>query len=100
MEVIRSHQIAVLALLASIRAYYSLARRGSLGAYASTLKNFKELGVSAKLIKALSVNKIVTPTEVQRVAIVAKGGSGYDSAEDRAAGWMQGQGLGTGAQVC
>ncbi|WP_283396900.1 DEAD/DEAH box helicase [Candidatus Pelagisphaera phototrophica] len=69
MEVIRSHQIAVLALLASIRAYYSLARRGSLGAYASTLKNFKELGVSAKLIKALSENKIVTPTEVQRVAI-------------------------------
>lgn len=38
-------------------------------AYASTLKNFKELGVSTKLIKALSENKIVTPTEVQRVAI-------------------------------
>tara|TARA_B100001057_G_scaffold153315_1_gene153449 strand:- start:5461 stop:6597 length:1137 start_codon:yes stop_codon:yes gene_type:complete len=40
-----------------------------LGGYASNLKNFKELGVSAKLIKALSENKIVTPTEVQRVAI-------------------------------
>ena len=64
-------------MLASIRAYYSLARRGSLGAYASTLKNFKKLGVSAKLIKALSENKIVTPTEVQRVVIphlLQKGG--------------------------
>ena len=40
-----------------------------MGGYASNLKNFKELGVSAKLIKALSENKIVTPTEVQRVAI-------------------------------
>lgn len=40
-----------------------------MGAYASTLKNFKELGVSTKLIKALSENKIVTPTEVQQVAI-------------------------------
>jgi len=40
-----------------------------LGGYASNLKNFKELGVSAKLIKALSENKIVTPTEVQKVAI-------------------------------
>ena len=56
-------------MLASTRAYYSLARRGSLGGYASNLKNFKELGVSAKLIKALSENKIVTPTEVQKVAI-------------------------------
>ena len=40
-----------------------------MGGDASNLKNFKELGVSAKLIKALSENKIVTPTEVQRVAI-------------------------------
>ena len=40
-----------------------------MGGYASNLKNFKELGVSAKLIKALSENKIVTPTEVQKVAI-------------------------------
>lgn len=38
-------------------------------AYVFTLKNFKELGVSTKLIKALEENSIITPTEIQLVAI-------------------------------
>ncbi|MDE0769794.1 MAG: DEAD/DEAH box helicase [Opitutaceae bacterium] len=33
------------------------------------MKNFKELGVSGKLIKALEENNIITPTEIQNVAI-------------------------------
>ena len=37
--------------------------------YAFALKNFKELGVSGKLIKALEENNIITPTEIQNVAI-------------------------------
>ncbi len=39
------------------------------GTDASGLKNFKELGVSAKLIRALEENNIVSPTEIQQVAI-------------------------------
>ena len=37
--------------------------------YAFALKNFKELGVSGRLIKALEENNIITPTEIQNVAI-------------------------------
>jgi len=40
-----------------------------LSTYAFALKNFKELGVSGKLIKALEENNIITPTEIQNVAI-------------------------------
>jgi ATP-dependent RNA helicase DeaD len=39
-----------------------------LSTYAFALKNFKELGVSGKLIKALEENNIITPTEIQNVA--------------------------------
>ena len=48
---------------------YGLARGASLSTDGSALKNFKELGVSAKLIKALEENNIITPTEIQQVAI-------------------------------
>lgn len=48
---------------------YGLASGLSLSTYGFTLKNFKELGVSTKLIKALEENNIVTPTEIQQAAI-------------------------------
>ncbi len=41
----------------------------SLSTYAFALKNFKELGVSSKLIQALEENNIITPTEIQQEAI-------------------------------
>jgi len=48
---------------------YDLASGLSLNTDAFTLKNFKELGVSTKLIKALEENNITAPTEIQQEAI-------------------------------